>query len=70
MGRQQQIFSRDSTGLVREISAHQAFIYNFMAIGLCTFTWVTLYSIAYSEPFLGSSVGLAILLMAVAAIPF
>ncbi|MDG6998497.1 MAG: amino acid permease [Nitrososphaerota archaeon] len=70
MGRQQQIFSRDSTGLVREISAHQAFIYNFMAIGLCTFTWVTLYSIAYSQPFLGSSVGLAILLMAVAAIPF
>ncbi|MDG7001379.1 MAG: amino acid permease [Nitrososphaerota archaeon] len=70
MGRQQQIFSRDSTGLVREISAHQAFIYNFMAIGLCTFTWVTLYSIAYSEPFLGSNVGIAILLMTLASIPF
>ncbi|MHB1908495.1 MAG: APC family permease [Nitrososphaerales archaeon] len=67
---ERRIFSRDSTGLVKEISPHQAFIYNFMAIGLCTFTWVTLYSIAYSQAFLGSSVGLAILLMALMAIPF
>jgi basic amino acid/polyamine antiporter, APA family len=67
---ERKIFSRNSTGLVREISPHQAFIYNFMAIGLCTFTWVTLYSIAYSHNFLGSSVGLAIILMALAAIPF
>ena len=64
------VFSRNSTGLVREIAPHQAFIYNFMAIGLCTFTWVTLFSIAYSQNFLGSSVGLAIVLMALAAIPF
>jgi amino acid transporter len=63
-------FSRDSTGLVREISPHQAFIYNFMAIGLYTFTWVTLFSIAYSSNFAGSSVGLAIVLMAAAAVPF
>jgi basic amino acid/polyamine antiporter, APA family len=64
------VFSRDSTGLVREISPHQAFIYNFMAIGLYTFTWVTLFSLAYSSHFAGSNVGLAILLMAVAAVPF
>jgi APA family basic amino acid/polyamine antiporter len=64
------VFSRDSTGLVREISPHQAFIYNFMAIGLYTFTWVTLFSLAYSSDFAGSNVGLAILLMAIAAIPF
>jgi APA family basic amino acid/polyamine antiporter len=67
---QQKIFSRDSTGLVKEIAPHQAFIYNFMAIGLCTFTWVTLYSIAYSQPLLGANVGLAILIMAIVAIPF
>jgi basic amino acid/polyamine antiporter, APA family len=66
----QKIFSRSSSGLVRDISPHQAFIYNFMAIGLCTFTWVTLYSIAYSQPLLGSDVGLAILIMAIVAIPF
>ena len=66
----QQIFVRKASGLVREMAPHQAFIYNFMAIGLCTFTWVTLYSIAYSSSFLGASVGLAILLMAIVAIPF
>jgi APA family basic amino acid/polyamine antiporter len=64
------VFTRNATGLVREISPHQAFIYNFMAIGLCTFTWVTLFSLAYSGNFLGSNVGLAIVLMALAAIPF
>src|SRR5579863_2512122 len=64
------IFSRNSTGLVREIAPHQAFIYNFMAIGLCTFTWVTLFSIAYSQPLIGANVGLAIVIMAIAAIPF
>ena len=67
---QRPIFTRNATGLVREISPHQAFIYNFMAIGLCTFTWVTLFSIAYSKNFLGANVGLAILLMALASIPF
>ncbi len=67
---QQKIFSRSSSGLVRDIAPHQAFIYNFMAIGLCTFTWVTLYSIAYSVPLFGSDVGVAILIMAIAAIPF
>ncbi len=41
-----------------------------MAIGLCTFTWVTLYSIAYSQPLFGSDVGIAILIMAIVAIPF
>jgi len=66
----QQIFARKTSGLVREMAPHQAFIYNFMAIGLCTFTWVTLYSIAYSSSFLGANVGLAILLMAIVAIPF
>ncbi len=64
------VFARNATGLVREISPHQAFIYNFMAIGLCTFTWVTLFSLAYSGNFLGSNIGLAIVLMALAAIPF
>ncbi|MHB1867518.1 MAG: amino acid permease [Nitrososphaerales archaeon] len=63
-------FSRNSTGLVREISPHHAFIYNFMAIGLCTFTWVTLFSIAYSSSFSGSSIGLAVILLAIAAVPF
>ncbi len=70
MGSGKQVFTRNSTGLVREIAPHQAFIYNFMAIGLCTFTWVTLYSIAYSGPFLGANIGVAIIIMAVVAIPF
>lgn len=70
MGTSQKIFSRSSSGLVRDIAPHQAFIYNFMAIGLCTFTWVTLYSIAYSTPLFGSDVGVAILIMAIVAIPF
>lgn len=64
------VFTRSSTGLVREISPHQAFIYNFMAIGLYTFTWVTLFSIAYSSDFAGSNVGLSLVLMAIAAVPF
>ena len=41
-----------------------------MAIGLYTFTWVTLFSLAYSSNFFGSNVGLAIVLMAIAAVPF
>ncbi len=41
-----------------------------MAIGLCTFTWATLYSIAYSSNFSGSNIGLAVVLLALAAIPF
>jgi APA family basic amino acid/polyamine antiporter len=70
MGSQQKVFSRDSSGLVREIAPHQAFIYNFMAIGLYTTAWVTLFSLGYSGSFLGSNVGLAILGMAIGAIPF
>ena len=41
-----------------------------MAIGLYTTAWVTLFSIAYSGDFLGANVGLAILFMVAAAIPF
>ncbi|HKW04270.1 MAG TPA: amino acid permease [Nitrososphaerales archaeon] len=70
MGTAQKIFSRSSSGLVREISPHQAFIYNFMAIGFYGFTWATLFSVSYSQAFLGANVGLAIVLMAVSAIPF
>ncbi len=66
----QKIFSRNSSGLVREISTNQAFIYNFMAIGFYGFTWATLFSVGYTSAFLGANVGLAILLMAVSAIPF
>lgn len=64
------IFTRDATGLVRNISTHQAFIYNFMAIGLYGFTWATLFSVGYTQPFLGANIGLAIVLMAISAIPF
>jgi APA family basic amino acid/polyamine antiporter len=67
---QQKIFSRNSSGLVREISTSQAFIYNFMAIGFYGFTWATLFSVGYTSSFLGANVGLAILLMAISAIPF
>ena len=66
----QKIFSRNSSGLVREISTSQAFIYNFMAIGFYGFTWATLFSVGYTSAFLGANVGLAVLLMAVSAIPF
>ena len=66
----EKIFSRDATGLVRNISSHQAFIYNFMAIGLYGFTWATLFSVGYTQTFLGANIGLAIVLMAISAIPF
>jgi basic amino acid/polyamine antiporter, APA family len=66
----QKIFSRNSSGLVREISTSQAFIYNFMAIGFYGFTWATLFSVGYTSSFLGANVGLAIVLMAISAIPF
>jgi basic amino acid/polyamine antiporter, APA family len=65
-----QIFSRSSSGLVKEIAPHQAFIYNFMAIGFYGFTWATLFSVGFTSSFLGANIGLAILLMAVSAIPF
>ena len=64
------LFSRATSGLVRDIAPHQAFIYNFMAIGFFTFTWATLFSYSYSSVFLGANVGLAIILMTVFAIPF
>ncbi len=70
MGSDSKVFSRNSTGLVREISAHQAAIYNFMAIGFYGFTWATLFSNGYTSYFFGANIGLAILLMAVSAIPF
>jgi APA family basic amino acid/polyamine antiporter len=66
----QKIFSRNSSGLVREISTGQAFIYNFMAIGFYGFTWATLFSVGYTSSFLGANIGLAIVLMAISAIPF
>jgi amino acid transporter len=70
LGSAQKIFSRSASGLVREIAPHQAFIYNFMAIGLYGFTWATLFSVGYTSSFLGANLGLAIGLMAVSAIPF
>jgi APA family basic amino acid/polyamine antiporter len=71
MGRTtQKIFSRSSSGLVRDISPHQAFIYNFMAIGFYGFTWATLFSVGYTQNFAGANIGLSIILMAVFAIPF
>jgi basic amino acid/polyamine antiporter, APA family len=41
-----------------------------MAIGLYGFTWATLFSVGYTQAFLGSNIGLAIVLMAITAIPF
>jgi basic amino acid/polyamine antiporter, APA family len=70
LGSTQKIFSRSASGLVREIAPHQAFIYNFMAIGLYGFTWATLFSVGYTSSFLGANLGLAIGLMAISAIPF
>lgn len=70
MGSSQKIFSRDSSGLVHAIAPHQAFIYNFMAIGFYGFTWATLFSVGYTQSFLGANIGLSIVLMAISAIPF
>lgn len=70
MSKDKQVFSRASSGLVRDISPHQAFIYNFMAIGFYGFTWATLFSVGYTQAFLGANIGLAIALMAISAIPF
>src|SRR5271165_3553465 len=67
---EKKIFSRNSSGLVREFSTSQAFIYNFMAIGFYGFTWATLFSNGYTATFLGANIGLAIVLMAISAIPF
>lgn len=66
----EKVFSRDASGLVHAISPHQAFIYNFMAIGFYGFTWATLFSVGYTQSFLGANIGLAIVLMAISAIPF
>ncbi len=41
-----------------------------MAIGFYGFTWATLFSAGYTQTFLGANIGLAIVLMAVSAIPF
>ncbi len=41
-----------------------------MAIGFYGFTWATLFSVGYTSSFFGANVGLAIVLMAVSAIPF
>lgn len=63
------VFARESTGLVREIAPHHAFIYNFMAIGLFGFTWATLFSFGYAV-FPGANIGLSILTLALAAVAF
>lgn len=70
MASSRKIFSREATGLVRAVAPHQVFIYNFMAIGFYGFTWATLFSVGYTQSFLGANVGLAIMLMAISAIPF
>ena len=67
---EKKVILRDSSGLVREFSHSQAFIYNFMAIGFYGFHWATLFSVGYTQEFLGANIGLAILLMAISAIPF
>jgi len=41
-----------------------------MAIGFYGFTWATLFSVGYTSSFLGANIGLAIVLMAISAIPF
>lgn len=41
-----------------------------MAIGFYGFTWATLFSDGYTSTFLGANIGLAIVLMAISAIPF
>jgi basic amino acid/polyamine antiporter, APA family len=41
-----------------------------MAIGFYGFTWATLFSVGFSGAFLGANIGLAIVLMAISAIPF
>lgn len=41
-----------------------------MAIGFYGFTWATLFSVGYTQSFLGANIGLAIVLMAISAIPF
>jgi basic amino acid/polyamine antiporter, APA family len=41
-----------------------------MAIGFYGFTWATLFSVGYTQAFLGANIGLAIVLMAITAIPF
>jgi APA family basic amino acid/polyamine antiporter len=66
---EKKVFARESTGLVRQIAPHQAFIYNFMAIGLYGFTWATLFSNGYAV-FPGANLGLSILTLALAAVPF
>lgn len=65
----QEVFARQSTGLVREMAPHHAFIYNMMAVGLTGFTEAVLFS--YGPAVLpGGDVGLAILSMVLAALPF
>lgn len=65
----QKLFSREATGLVREISAHQAFMYNMMAVGLVGFTEAVLFS--YAPVVLpGADIGLGIVTTVLAAIPF
>ncbi len=41
-----------------------------MAIGFYGFTWATLFSVGYTGAFLGANIGLAIVLMAISAVPF
>jgi amino acid transporter len=66
---EEKVFVRESTGLVKAMSPHHAFIYNMMAVGLTGFTEAVLFS--YGPAVLpGGDVGLGILTTVLAAVPF
>ncbi|MDG6983421.1 MAG: APC family permease [Nitrososphaerota archaeon] len=66
---EQKTFVRETTGLVRAMSPHHAFIYNMMAVGLTGFTEAVLFS--YGPAVLpGADVGIAIVTTVLAAVPF
>ena len=63
------VFSRQATGLVREMAPHHAFLYNMMAVGLTGFTEAVLFG--YGPAVLpGGDVGIALLSVVLAAVPF
>jgi amino acid transporter len=66
---EERVFVRESTGLVRAMSPHHAFIYNMMAVGLTGFTEAVLFS--YGPAVLpGGDVGVGVLTTVLAAVPF
>ena len=66
---EEKVFVRETTGLVRAMSPHHAFIYNMMAVGLTGFTEAVLFS--YGPAVLpGADVGLGIITTVLAAVPF